>query len=79
MQVSYGPPGHKGVTQLMAVSGDDDPPADGALLVAAGAGILGMLLGIRSMTYAGGGAAIALLWMRRRRMVEVATMAPSAR
>jgi hypothetical protein len=71
MRVSYGPPGHKGVTRLMAVGDDDGPPADGALLVAAGAGILGMLLGIRSMTYAGGGAALALLWMKRRRTVEI--------
>jgi hypothetical protein len=71
MRVSYGPPGHKGVTRLMAVGDDDAPPADGALLVAAGAGILGMLLGIRSMTYGGAGAALALLWMKRRRTVEV--------
>ena len=28
MQVSYGPPGHKGVSHLMAVGADELPPSD---------------------------------------------------
>lgn len=53
MQVSYGPPGHRGVTHLMAV-GDDDmastPPIEKALIVGAIATGAAHVLGAKKLT-----------------------------
>lgn len=70
MNVSYGPPGHKGVTTLMAVGADDleQTSADRAVRCAswlgAGVWLLGALTGQRTMQNVGMGATIALVGVR---------------
>ncbi len=87
MQVSYGPPGHKGVTQLMAVGADEMEayPTDRAVkiggLIATGAWALGALTGNRALEHAGFGASIGFFLVELAtggfgRMVEVTQPAP---
>lgn len=67
MQVSYGPPGHKGVTHLMAVGADEYPPSEADRLVAFGAAagvgllLLGLLTGSKRAFHVGVGASLATL------------------
>ena len=84
MQISYGPPGARGVTQLMAVGGDDDPADNretrgvlvGALL-AVGAGFL---MGSKTIKQIGIGAAIGAIAVEqlRKRPRAVVVTAPVA-
>lgn len=81
MRVAYGPPGHKGVTHLVAV-GDTDPAADpankGVMVVSALVAGAGTLLGNKTAVALGLGGVFALLgarWWRARRTVEVTTPA----
>ena len=69
MRLSYGPPGHKGVTTLMAVGADEYPnPTDrhiqAGVALSASAAVLGFLSGSRTLRDAGAGAAAALLLLR---------------
>lgn len=69
MQVSYGPPGHRGVSQLVAVGDDEYPtPIDQAVktgtVVAAGVAALGLIAGSTTLRNAGAGGLIALLFVR---------------
>jgi hypothetical protein len=90
MQVSYGPPGHKGVTHLMAVGASDlddastlqtDLVIKSTLLGSAAIAGLGMLVGSRKARDLGLGGVIALLlvrhWTRGKQVVEV-SKAPAA-
>lgn len=67
MKLSYGSPGHKGVTHLMAVGADEYPPSRAEELVgigaAASAGLLlvGLLTGRRRVFDIALGAAIATI------------------
>lgn len=67
MQISYGPPGHKGVTHLMAVGADEFPPSEAERLIAIGAatgiGLLlyGLLAGRKRAFHIGVGATLATL------------------
>lgn len=81
MQISYGTPGHRGVTHLVAV-GDDG--TDVALLstekAVSGAGLIAMMVGIvigsKRVYYAGAGVAGGILLVRHlrsRRTVAVTT------
>jgi hypothetical protein len=89
MHVAYGPPGHKGVTHLVAIGADelDDPSskdADRAITTALVGSVaiagLGMLLGSSTLRTAGGGATLALalvrMWTRQKTVVEVTRPAP---
>lgn len=79
MQVSYGPPGHRGVTHLMAVGADDDPkPAavESGLMISALAMGVASLLGARSIAKVCGYATVGFgvaTYLRRKapRLVEV--------
>jgi hypothetical protein len=80
MQVSYGPPGHKGVTHLMAVGADDDassaePVVQNAMVLSAAAAGLGLLLGSKTLRTAGlAGVLVALgigRALKRPRIVEL--------
>src|SRR5512147_71251 len=70
MNVSYGPPGQKGVTTLMAVGADDleqtttDRAVSRASWLAAGAWLFGALTGQRTVKHIGMGATIALVGVR---------------
>lgn len=67
MRIAYGPPGHKGVTHLMAVGADEYPPSQAEELVGMGAvasaGLLlvGILTGRRRVFDVALGAAIATI------------------
>lgn len=85
MEVKYGPPGHKGVTQLMSVGAEDaDPRAERVLrtagLLSIGAWVAGVLTGSSTLKHVGLGAGIATfgsrMALRGRRAVPVET-APS--
>lgn len=85
MNISYGPPGHKGVTHLMAIGADDldEGPADRAArigtYVALGAIGVGVLMKSSRTRTLGIGAALALLAVRlasRRAAVSVTSPAP---
>jgi hypothetical protein len=90
MQVSYGSPGHKGVTHLMAV-GDaemEESSADRAVTIALrGSVILALVgygLGSKMAANIGLGGVLALLAARqlagrRTRMVQVSAPAPAGR
>lgn len=81
MQLAYGPPGHKGVTHLMAVGADDlaTCPVARTVRVAGGVGLalvlLGALTGKPKLVYLGlGGAAASAATcytLRRTRQVVV--------
>ena len=80
MRVSYGPPGHKGVTHLVAVGADDDPacdPQNKQLMIASAAlAGIGVLMKSSTTTGVGIGGVLALLaqrWLKTRRKVEVTT------
>lgn len=86
MEVRYGPPGHKGVTQLMSVGSDDLEPRTKkvlrtASLLSIGVWALGLLSGSKAMKNVGFGAGLAAFGTRvaleRARKVEVET-APTA-
>lgn len=83
MQVSYGPPGHKGVTHLMAVGAadlEDAPAVESALVLSAiGMGIAS-LLGAKQLAKIAGVATVGFgvaTFLKRRstRTVEVTTVA----
>lgn len=82
MQVSYGPPGHKGVTHLMAVGAADleDPPAVESALVLSAIGMgIAALFGMKTATRYAGIATVGFgvaTFLRRRatRTVEVTTV-----
>jgi hypothetical protein len=69
MRVSYGPPGHKGVSQLMAV-GDDEyaTPTESAVktgqVLAGAVWLVGLIGGSRTLRGWGFGATMALLGVR---------------
>lgn len=78
MQVSYGPPGHKGVTHLVAVGDVGDWPHDDAeqsvMYASIGVMGIGLLLGRSTMLKVGVGGILALMgasWLRSRRKVEI--------
>jgi len=77
MRVAYGPPGHKGVTHLVAVgdTGDGQDPADqSAMLIAVGVVAVGFLVGSSTARNLGIGGVLTLLgasWWRSRRKVEI--------
>lgn len=88
MQVSYGPPGRRGVTTLLAVGADElgaELPIEKAVRVGpwymGAIAVVGALAGSRSVRDAGIGAAVALLLVRmtadRKSTVQVAAPAPS--
>ena len=66
MKVSYGPPGHRGVTQLMAVGADDfelnktEKMVKTGGLIAIGIWGLGMIMGSNTVKNIGFGGALAL-------------------
>jgi hypothetical protein len=66
MQVSYGPPGHKGVTTLMAVGASEleQSPTDAAvskgIAISFGAMLIGVLVGSNTIKKMAAGAAIGL-------------------
>lgn len=70
MKVSYGEPGNRGVTTLMAVGADDidNTAAEAALnkgtVVALAASAVGFLLGIKTVRNMGLGGALALYGVR---------------
>lgn len=81
MQISYGSPGHRGVTHLVAV-GDDgvDAATNETEMYVSGGGLvamaLGALLGSRRAFWAGAGVAGGILLARRlraRRTITVTT------
>lgn len=82
MQIAYGPPGHKGVTHLMAVGADDltPSPIERTVKVAGGVSLavllLGALTGKPRLVHMGlGGAAVAgvtCYTIRRTRRLVVA-------
>ncbi len=82
MQISYGPPGQRGVTHLMAIGADEDGSSDtvkllGTLAIAsAGTAIAGRVIGSKTLSLLGVGGVIALLIARRQaskpRVVEIA-------
>jgi hypothetical protein len=81
MRVSYGPPGHKGVTHLLAV-GDTDPQTTSLENYGSAAGIgiavIGGLVHSKRVFYFGAGAALGIMavrWLRSQRKVEVTTPA----
>jgi hypothetical protein len=85
MQVSYGSPGHRGVTDLMAVGADDleetsaDRAARNMTMLGVAVALVGVLVGSKAAKYAGAGAAVAGLAVRRStrtRLVPVTTSAP---
>ena len=84
MQVSYGPPGHRGVTHLMAVGAADleDPPAlESALVLSAIAMGIATLFGAKTVAkYAGvatvGFGVATFLRKNAPRMVEVSRPLP---
>lgn len=86
MRVSYGPPGAKGVTQLMAVDGADfdetklEKAVKAGTVIAVGLAILGALGGGKTMRNAGLGGAAALVAVRwfatKTAVVPVTTPAP---
>lgn len=87
MQITYGPPAARGVTQLMAVgaadfeeTATDRAVQNGGLLALAIFGI-GVLSGSKTVRHLGLGAAGALFLVRatsrRRRTVEVSAVAPT--
>jgi hypothetical protein len=87
MQVSYGPPGAKGVTQLMAVGADEhegnvtEQAVKTGGLLAVGVWGLGLLLGSRSLQNVGMGAGLALFGVQMvagRQRVSVVKPAPGA-
>lgn len=78
MQVSYGPPGHRGVTHLMAVGAadlEDAPPVESALMLSAVTMGIASLLGFKNVAKLAGVATVGLgaaaLFRRRTRTVEV--------
>ena len=79
MQVSYGPPGHRGVTHLMAIGAEDaldEHPLDSALVLGAIAtGALVLFGAPRPWVRAGAlgivGVGIANLLRKRGRVVEI--------
>lgn len=79
MQVSYGPPGQRGVTHLMAVGADDaadEHPLDSALVLGAIATGAAILFGVSpKVTKLGAlavaGLGLATLVRKRTRTVEV--------
>lgn len=80
MQISYGPPGHRGVTHLVAVGDDADLDTTTTEAYVSGGGILAMLagalLGSKRVAYAGAGVAGGILlvrYLRGRRTVTVTT------
>jgi hypothetical protein len=69
MRVSYGPPGHKGVTTLMAVGADEYPTNTDRNLqigvaLSASVAVLGALAGSKRARDMGAGAAAALLLLK---------------
>ncbi|MCC7024673.1 MAG: hypothetical protein IT338_17730 [Thermomicrobiales bacterium] len=69
MQVHYGPPGHRGVTHLVAVGADDyatdtDQAVSRGTLIAGGVFALGVVSGNRTLRGLGAGGALALLLVR---------------
>lgn len=62
--IEYGPPGHKGVTTLMAVSDLPAPTERNVLIGAIGAWAAGNLLGLPFVRNFGAGATITLLVLR---------------
>lgn len=88
MQISYGPPGQRGVTHLMAVGADEDGASDTVRLLdtlalaSAGTAIAGRVIGSKTLSLLGVGGVIALLLARRAasrpRTVEVAKSASPA-
>lgn len=69
MQVHYGPPGHRGVTHLVAVGADDyasdtDQAVSRGTLIAGGVFALGVMSGNRTLRGLGAGGALALLLVR---------------
>ncbi len=86
-QISYGPPGHKGVSRLVAVGDADyDSRTDHAVKTGAylaGVAVLaGLVIGSRTLRNLGAGAAAALLGVRwaakPKQVVAAATPAPSS-
>lgn len=87
MKISYGPPGHQGVTKLMAVGADDysgglDQAVSKGGLVAVGVWGLGVLLGSQTLKHWGFGAGLALYGARlvagRLGQQKVTVTAPAA-
>jgi len=71
MKISYGPPGHRGVSHLMAVGADELGPTPTAQAVDRGmtgaviATVAGAVLGMPRLTAGGIGALLALAVVRR--------------
>lgn len=82
MHLAYGPPGHKGVTHLMAVGADDltPSPIERTVKLAGGASLAVLLLGLlarkpRLVNMGLGGTAVAAVTcyaIRRTRLIVVA-------
>lgn len=69
MQVHYGPPGHRGVTHLVAVGADDyasdtDQAVSRGTLIAGAVFAAGVVSGNRTLRGLGAGGALALLLVR---------------
>ncbi len=77
INVSYGPPGHKGVTHLVAIGDTEDgvdAESHNVMLLSIAAIGLGLIANRPTVRNVGIGAATALLgvrWLRSRRTVEV--------
>lgn len=84
-QISYGPPGHRGVTRLLAVGDTEyDSPTDQAvttgIALSGAAWLAGLVLGSSTLKSMGTGAGLALLGVRYlgRKKQVVAVTAPVA-
>lgn len=86
-QISYGPPGHKGVSRLVAVGDADyDGKTDQAVKTGtylAGVAVLaGVMIGSRTIRNLGAGAALALMGVRLaskpKQVVQATAPAPSS-
>lgn len=87
MKVSFGPPGQRGVTTLMAVGADDieESPTDRNITVGLGLGtaasLLGLLVGSSTIRNLGMGAVVALYavrWKSQQPQVVAVTQPPPA-
>ncbi len=72
MQISYGPPGHRGVTHAMAIGADEidgvgetDKLLSALMLGSAGAAVAGRVVGSKTVSLLGVGGVIVLLIAKR--------------